>query len=52
MGCYRHYCLLQEAQPPRSDAVIEKGEKKRERDEMRRDYIQQKGYQIVEFWEF
>ena len=25
--------------------------KKRQQDEMRRDYIQQKGYQIVEMWE-
>ena len=25
--------------------------KKRQQDEMRRDYIQQKGYQVVEMWE-
>ena len=48
MGCYYHYCPCQEAPPSLSDADIESGVKKREQDEMRRDYIQQKGCQIVE----
>ena len=51
MGCYYHYCLCQEARPSLTDTNIERGEKKRQQDEMRRDYIQQKGYQIVEMWE-
>ena len=51
MGCYYRYCPCQEARPSLTDADIEKRVKKRQQDEMRRDYIQQKGYQIVEMWE-
>ena len=51
MGCYYHYCSCQEARPSLTDTDIERGVKKRQQDEMRRDYIQQKGYQIVEIWE-
>ena len=51
MGCYYHYCPCQEARPSLTDTEIEKGIKKRQQDEMRRDYIQQKGYQILEMWE-
>ena len=48
MGCYYHYCPCQEARTSLTDTDIEKGVKKRQQDEMHRDYIQQKGYQIVE----
>ena len=51
MGCYYHYCPSQEARSSLTDADIQRGMKKRQQDEMRRDYIQQKGYQIVEMWE-
>ena len=34
-----------------TDTKIEREVKKRQQDEMRRDYIQRKGYQIVEIWE-
>ena len=51
MGCYYHYCPCQEARPSVTDTDIERGVKKRQQDEMRRFYIQQKGYQIVEMWE-
>ena len=51
MGCYYHYCPCQEARPSLTDTDIESGIKKRQQDEIRRDYIQQKGYQIVEMWE-
>ena len=44
-------CPCQEARPSLTETDIEKGIKKRQQDEMRRDYIQQKGYQIVEMWE-
>ena len=46
-----HYCPCQEARPSLTDIDIERGIKKPQQDEMRRDYIQQKGYQIVEMWE-
>ena len=52
MGCYYHYCPCQEARFSLTDTDIERGVKKRQQDEMRRDYIQQKGYQIVEMWEW
>ena len=51
MGCYYHYCPCQEARPSLIDTDIERGLKKRQQDKMRRDLIQQKGYQIVEMWE-
>ena len=51
MRCYNHYNPCQEAPPSLTDTDFERGMKKRQQDEMRRDYIQQKGYQIVEMWE-
>ena len=48
---YYHYCPCQEARPSLTDTDIERGVKKLHHDEMRRDYIQQKGYQIVEMLE-
>ena len=51
MGCYFHYCPCQGARPTLTDIDIERGVKKRRQDEMRRDYIQQKDYQIDEMWE-
>ena len=51
MGCYYHHCPCQEARPSLTDTDIERGVKKRQQDEMSRDHIQQKSYQIVEMWE-
>ena len=51
MGCYYHYCPCQEARPSLTDTDFERGVKKWQQDEMRIDYIQQKGYEIVEMWE-
>ena len=51
MGCYYHYCPSQEAPLSLTDTDIGRGVKKRQQDEMRRDYIQQKRYQVVEMWE-
>ena len=51
MECYYHYCPCQEARLSLTDTDIEKGVKKRQQDEMRIDYLQQKGYQIVKMWE-
>ena len=48
MGCYYQQCSCQEARPSLTDTNIERGMRKRQQDEMRRNYIQQKGYQIVE----
>ena len=51
MWCFYHYCPCQKARPSQTDNCIERGKNKRQQDEMRTDYIQQKGYQIVEMWE-
>ena len=51
MGCYYHYGPCQEARFSLTDADIQRGMKKRQQNEMRSNYIQQKGYQIVEMWE-
>ena len=51
MRCYYHYCPCQEARPSLTDSDVEKGIKRRQQDEMRKDYVQQKGYQLVEMWE-
>ena len=51
MGCYFHYCPCQEARPSLTDNEIMREIKKREQDQMRKEYIQQKGYKIIEMWE-
>ena len=38
MGCYYHYCPRHEARPSLTDTDIERGVKKRQQDDMRRDY--------------
>ena len=52
IGCYFHYCPCQEARPSLTDNKIMKGIKKRKQDQMRKEYIQQKGYKIIEMWEW
>ena len=39
MGCYYHFCSCQEARPSLLDQDIERSNKKREMDDMRREYI-------------
>ena len=51
MGCYFHYCPCQEARSSLTDNEIMRGIKKRECDQMRKEYNQQKGYKIIEMWE-
>ena len=51
MVCYFHYCPCQEARPSLTDNEIMRWVKKREQDQMRKEYIQQKGYKIIEMWE-
>ena len=48
MGCYFHYCPCQEPRPTLTDNEIMRGIKKREEHQMRKEYIQQKGYKIIE----
>ena len=51
MGCFYHYCSCQEARPALTEEDIERGNKKREMDQMRKQYIKEKAYNVVEMWE-
>ena len=51
MGCFYHYCPCQEARPSLTEEDIERGNKKRGMDQMRKQYIEEKGYNVVEMWE-
>ena len=51
MGCFEHYCPCQEARPALIEEDIERGNKKRQMDQMRKQYIKEKGYDVVEMWE-
>ena len=48
MGCFFHFCPCQEARPCLTDDDIKRGTKKREMDDLRKDYIREKGYSIEE----
>ena len=52
MGCYFHFCSCQEAHLSLTEQDTERGKKKREMDDMRREYIKEKEYKIEERWEF
>ena len=43
MGCYYHFCSCQEARPSLTEQDIERGNKKGEMDDMRQEYIIEKG---------
>ena len=51
MGCFYRYCPCQEARPSLTEEDIERGNKKREMDQMRKENIQEKGCNVVEMWE-
>ena len=51
MGCYFHFCACQEARESISEEETQNGLKKREYDDLRRDYLRNKGYKVVEIWE-
>ena len=51
MGCFYHYCSCQDARPALIEEDIQRGTKKTEMDEMRKQYTEGKGYTVVEMWE-
>ena len=51
MGCFYLYCPRQEARSSLTEKEIERGHKKREMDQMRKQYIKEKEYNVVEMWE-
>ena len=52
MGCFYHFCPCQELRPSLTEDEIQRGSKKRELDALRRHYIQEKGFKVIEMWEY
>ena len=57
MGCFYHFCPGQELRPSLTEEDIKRGIKKRELDQLRRSYIQEKGFNVIEkkeceWWRF
>ena len=51
MGCFYHYCPCQEARLSLTEEDIERCHKMRELDQVRKQYIKEKRYHVVEDWE-
>ena len=51
LGCFYHFCPCQELRSSLTEEDIKRGSKRRELDELRRNYIQEKGFTVIEMWE-
>ena len=51
MGCFYHFCPCQELRLSLTEEGIQRGSKKRELDALRRHYIQEKHFKVIEMWE-
>ena len=51
MGCFYRFCPCQELRPSLTEEVIKRGSRKRELDELRQVYVQEKGFTVIEMWE-
>ena len=51
LGCFYHFCPCQELRPSLTEGEIQRGSKKRELDALRRHYIQEKGFKVIEMWQ-
>ena len=51
MGCFYHFCLCQELCPSSTEEEIQRGSQKREPDALRRHYIEEKGFKVIEMWD-
>ena len=51
MGCFDHFWPCQELRPSLTEEDIQRGSKKRELDALRRHYIQEKSFRVIEMWE-
>ena len=51
MGCFYHFCPCQELRPSFTEENNQRGSKKRELDALRRHYIKEKGFKVIEMWE-
>ena len=50
-GCFYDFCPGQEVCPTLTEQDVQRGSKKRELDELRRSYIQEKGFTVIEIRE-
>ena len=51
MRCFYHFCSCQEMRPSLIEEDIKRGSRRRELDELRRGYIQEKSLTVIEMWE-
>ena len=51
MGGFYHFCPCQELRPSPTEEDMKRGSRRRELDELRRSYIQEKGFTVIEMWE-
>ena len=51
MGCFYHFYPCQELRLSLTEEDVKRGSKKRELDELRRRYIQEKDFAVIEMWE-
>ena len=51
MGCFYHFCPCQELRLSPTEDEIQRGSKKRKLDALRRHYIQEKGFKVIEMGE-
>ena len=51
MVCCYHFCTCQELRPSLTEEDIKRGSRRRELDELRLAYIQEKGFTVIEMWE-
>ena len=51
MDCFYHFCLCQELRPSLTQKDIKRGGRKRQLDELRRCYIQEKDFTVIELRE-
>ena len=51
MECYYHFCLCREARPSLVEEETHRGIKKRKIDELQKQYIQEKGFRVIEMYE-
>ena len=50
MACFYHFCHCQELRSSLTEEDIKRGSRRRELDELRRSYIQEKGFFVVAMW--
>ena len=51
VACFYHFCPCQELRPSLTEEDIKRSSKMRELDVLRRHYIQEKSFKVIEMWE-